>query len=39
MGTEFFIVISVFPVDLLAYQVALQIGQDNSICMLNMILG
>jgi len=44
MGTEFFIAIGVFPVELLAYQLkfqwsALQIDQDSSIYILDIKLG
>ena len=45
MGTEFFIATGVFPAELLAYICtkfqwpALQIGQDSSICILDIILG
>ena len=40
MGTKIFIAIGVLPVELLACQCrALQIGQDSSIYILNMILG
>ena len=43
MGTEFFIAVGVFAVELLACQVsfwpALKIGQDSSINVIDMILG
>ena len=42
MGTEFFILIGVVHVELLACQVlmaVLQIGQDSSIYILDLILG
>ena len=42
MGTELFIAIGVFPVELLACQFqsfALQIGQKSSIYILDIILG
>ena len=46
MGTEFFIATGVFPAELLAYictkfqwRPALQIGQDSSVYILDIILG
>ena len=42
MGTEFFIAIGVFPVEILAYQVSIVFAancQGSSIYILNMILG
>ena len=39
MGTKLFIAVGVFHVELLASQVSMQIGQDSSIYIPNIILG